>query len=467
MAFGKKRQELVMAVSQLQAADFSKEPELGEVYRRLCNSRAGFVEVLERDLAAVMEISSLDLALNHHVERMLGISSDVASATEVIFEAAGESAAVAGQVNEQHEDLTNTIIRASEETEEVYKKIEAGQEELTNIKELSSQTIEVSKEMQKDMDELFEVINHMNDVIAGINSISGQTNLLALNASIEAARAGEAGRGFAVVADEIRELAEETQKLTGNMGGFVEGIRNASQKSTKSATSTIEALGEMTEKISTVWEINDENQQHVSRVNESISSLAAVSEELSSSMAELETQAANIEDRCHELKDNANYMREVSNQLKEVTQPIQTIEKTLDDVAKKMGAMTEDPFYRMDGVTFAKYVSNAITAHQNWLANLKRMVDERTVLPLQLDASKCGFGHFYNAMTPRNQEARPIWDAMNAKHRKFHGFGSDVIKALMAEDYTRADQIYREAEQYSRELISDLEKMKRILERQA
>lgn len=227
MAFGKKRQELVMAVSQLQAADFSKEPELGEVYRRLCNSRAGFVEVLERDLAAVMEISSLDLALNHHVERMLGISSDVASATEVIFEAAGESAAVAGQVNEQHEDLTNTIIRASEETEEVYKKIEAGQEELTNIKELSSQTIEVSKEMQKDMDELFEVINHMNDVIAGINSISGQTNLLALNASIEAARAGEAGRGFAVVATEIGSLADQTSKAIADISGIVQVVNEA------------------------------------------------------------------------------------------------------------------------------------------------------------------------------------------------------------------------------------------------
>ena len=466
MAFGKKRQELVMAVSRLQAADFSKEPELGEIYRRVSNGRVGFIDVFERDLNAVMAISSLDLALNHHVERMLGISSDVANATEVIFEAAGESAAVAGQVNEQHEDLTNTIIRASEETEEVYKKIEAGQEELTNIKELSSQTIEVSKEMQKDMDELFDVINHMNDVIAGINSISGQTNLLALNASIEAARAGEAGRGFAVVADEIRELAEETQKLTGNMGGFVEGIRNASQKSTKSATSTIEALGEMTEKISTVWEINDQNQQHVSRVNESISSLAAVSEELSSSMAELETQAANIEERCDQLKDNASYMREVSNQLKEVTEPIRDIEKTLDEVAKMMGSMTDDPFFRMDGVTFAKYLGNAITAHQNWLSNLKRMVDERTVLPLQLDASKCGFGHFYNALLPKNQEVRPIWDAMNGKHRKFHGYGSDVIKALMSEDYGRAEQICREAEQYSRELISDLEKMKRILERQ-
>ena len=160
----------------------------------------------------------VDLTLKHHTEKMLELSHSVAAATEVIYGAAAETTTVAEQVNEQHEELTNTIIHASEETQEVYKKIEAGQGELTNIRELSSRTMEESKEMQKDMDELFEVINHMNEVIAGINAISSQTNLLALNASIEAARAGEAGRGFAVVADEIRELAEQTQKLTGDSG---------------------------------------------------------------------------------------------------------------------------------------------------------------------------------------------------------------------------------------------------------
>ena len=90
------------------------------------------------------------------------------------------------------------------------------------------------------------------------------------------------------MADEIRGLAEQTQKLTGDMGSFVEGIKDASQKSTRSATSTIEALGDMTERIENVWEINNENQSHVSKVDESISSLAAVSEEISSSMAEME-----------------------------------------------------------------------------------------------------------------------------------------------------------------------------------
>lgn len=402
--------------------------------------------------------------MNHHTDHMMEISHNVAAATEVIFGAAAETSQVAGQVNEQHEELTNTIIKASEESEEVYKKIEAGQSELTNIKGLSEQTIEASKEMQKDMDKLLEVINHMNEVIAGINAISSQTNLLALNASIEAARAGEAGRGFAVVADEIRGLAEETQKLTGNMGAFVEAIRSASEKSATSATGTIEALGEMTDKIKNVWELNDENQKHVSKINEEIASLAAVSEEISSSMTELETQTTNIEAQCDELKDNTGYLRDDCKKLQDVTQPISQIEATLDNAARKMGKMTDDPFFRMEKSEFAKYVTSAIQAHKTWLGNLKRMVEERMVLPLQLDASKCGFGHFYYAMTPKTPEIRPIWDALEAKHKKFHGYGSDVTKALFAEDYSKAEQLYNEAENYSKELIADLEKMKKIAE---
>ena len=465
MKSGKKKAELVKSVAVMQPADYSKEPGLGEIYQRLLKGRSQFEEVLADDINAVMKISSLDISLKHHTEHMSDIVNNVANATEVILSAAGESSAVAGEVNEQHEELTNTIIRASEETEEVYKKIEAGQDELTNIKELSSQTVVASKEMQKDMDELLEVINHMNDVIAGINSISSQTNLLALNASIEAARAGEAGRGFAVVADEIRSLAEETQKLTASMGEFVEGIKKASEKSTVSAANTIDALGIVTEKIGHVWELNDENQQHVSRVNESISSLAAVSEEISSSMAVLETQASSIEEQCDQLKDSTSHMRGISTNLAAAISPVGEVEHILDNAAKKMGEMSKDAFFQMEPQEFAKYITKAIDAHKGWLASLKRMVDERTVMPLQLDATRCGFGHFYYAMTPESSDMLPIWMPLGEKHKKFHSFGSDAIKALFAEDYDRASEIYREAEQYSKELISDLEKIKGILEK--
>ena len=193
MAIGKKKAVLMRAVSELKEADYSNEPELNGIYRRLSNGRKQFAEVFEKNIRAVMQISSLDLTMQHQTDKILDISQKVTKATESIF-GSGDSF-VSGRANNQHEEMTNTIITVSEATDEVNQKIENSQEELTAVKELSEQTIAASREMQQDMDNLVSVINHMSEVIAGIDSISLQTNLLALNASIEAARAGEAGGG--------------------------------------------------------------------------------------------------------------------------------------------------------------------------------------------------------------------------------------------------------------------------------
>ena len=465
MRLGKNAVQLVNAVADMEEADYSKIPELGVVYQRLKKGREQFRAAFDKDISALMQVSALDLLLHDNAGQMIEISHNVADATEAIFQASSECSAVAGKVNGEHEELTNTIINASGETEQVFSKIEESQNELTKIKGMASQTIQESKELQKDMNDLTEVINRMTEVIGGINSISSQTNLLALNASIEAARAGDAGKGFAVVAEEIRKLAEETQTLTSNMGGFVEGIRNASQKSIKSAASTIQSLDVVTEKIERVWEMNQDNEDHVSKVNNSVSSLAAVSEELSSSMTELEEQTLHIQEQCDRIKEDASQMHVVSSQLDQVIRPIEEIEKDMDDAAKMMGTMTDDIFYRLGNKKMAGYFDNAITAHTAWLANLKKMVDERTIFPIQLDASKCGFGHFYYSLVPKDPQIREIWDALEEKHKKFHHFGSDVQNALFQEEYSTAEQYYREAEQYSKELISDLEKMKQIAEK--
>ncbi len=449
-----KKAKLIKALSELQAEDFSKEPELSDIYTRLHKARQQFADIFEQNIKAVMQISSLDLAMQYQTDKILDISRGVAKAAETIFGTATGNSMFTGTSNSQHEELAHTITNIASETSEVNDKIETCQNELTNIRDLSAQTIGISRKMQQDMDNLSEIIGRMNDVISGIESISLQTNLLSLNASIEATRAGEAGRGFAVVADEIRALAGETQKLTGNMGSFVEEIESASRKSVKSASGTIQALESMTDKIENVWGLNDQTHRHVTKVSDSVSSIAAVSEEISSSMTEMENQ----------LRDSTDFMQNVSHDLRKAAEPVTDIERTLDATVKKMGEMSEDMFFHLEKREFAGHITNAISAHKAWLRNLKNMVKQRSIVPLQLDSTKCGFGHFYHAMMPNIPEISHIWEGLDKKHERFHKFGGEAIQALKAGNYSEAESVYNQAELYSRELIADLEKIRQLEE---
>ena len=439
---------LMKAISELKDADYSREPELGGIYKRLSKGRKEFAEVFDKNIKAVMQISSLDLTMKYQNDKIVDISRRVARATETLF-GSSDGHSMTGHSNNVHEEMTHNIVEVSSAADNVFRKIEAAQEELTSIKELSEQTAQMSRSMQSDMDALQEVIGHLNDVIEGIETISLQTSLLALNASIEAARAGEAGRGFAVVAGEIPELAEKTQSLTQSMGEFVGNIKEASQKSVNSTKDTIGILDSMTGKINNVWTLNSENREEVSSVSGTISSIAAVSQEISSSMAEMENQ----------LRDSTEFMSNVSEDLIKAVKPVVDIEKTLDDTVKQMGSMTEDAFFHLENKEFSQYVSTAVTAHRSWLTNLQEMVRKQTILPLQLNSSKCGFGHFYYALTPQIPEILPIWNALGEKHRKFHQYGADVIQAIKNEQYGLAEQLCNEAQQYSTGLISDMEKM--------
>ncbi len=453
-----KKQNLLLAMSELEEADYgAKSAELDQMYHRLLAGRTQFEEVLANILDSLMQISSLDLSLNHYSEILGKVSDSVSDATELIHSASDEAESIAKMVSVQHEELTNTIIEISEESNAVYQRIDEGQLELTDTKELSDSTINASREMQQDMNQLSEIISQMNNVIAGINAISSQTNLLALNASIEAARAGDAGKGFAVVADEIRQLADETKQLTASMGNFVADILSASAKSVESVDNTIDSLEIVTQKISHVWELNEDNRQHVEKITNNISSLASLSEEISSSIIELESRSSDINGQCSVLHEDTERLREHGKNIYDIARPLEAIELTLDESAKVMGTMAKDAFYKLEDYNFAEYIQKAITAHKNWLGNLERIVKERTILPLQVNDRKCGFGHFYYAIEPSRPEIMKLWKELGEKHKKFHAYGKEAIDALFAEDYNKAERIYQDASRYSEELIKDLE----------
>ncbi len=458
MALGKNKKivNLVQSISEMKEENYAAgSPELQNMYERMNAGRRQLAQVYGEDMQAVMTMSALGLKVEHDTVKMTTAAEDVNTATKAIHDATTETSSIAEEVRNAHEGLTNTIIDVSEKTTDIYKKIENGQEELTAIRDLSKDAISESTEMKKNMDALMDVINHMNEVIEGINAISEQTNLLALNASIEAARAGEAGKGFAVVAEEIRQLAEGTKQLTGNMGEFVEGIRDASEKSSKSVDVAITSLDNIDQKINAVWNINDENKKNVGTISESIGSLAGISEEISSSMNVLETQVSCIENQCSNLSNDAELLTVINGNLKGSVEPLAQVETGMDNVAKVIGEMSHDAFYRMDNAVFDAYVQKAMEAHRAWLETLHTMVTEKNVLTLQFDDTKCGFGHFYYSMHLENPAIAPVWNALAEKHRRFHGYGKEVQQALFDENAERAEEIYQEAEKCSNELQND------------
>ena len=107
MALNKGKKVLMRAVSELKAADYSKEPELNGIYNRLSKGRAQFASVFEKNIKAVMQISSLDLTMQHQTDRIIEIAQKVNKATETIFGNAADRA------SNQHEELTNTIVKVA------------------------------------------------------------------------------------------------------------------------------------------------------------------------------------------------------------------------------------------------------------------------------------------------------------------------------------------------------------------
>lgn len=455
MKYGKVLQNL----SRMVPVEGKKIPEVVEIQERLKSGRDKFNQVVSSVFSSVMKVSALDLVMRDSRDKIKDISTNVKEAAQLLAEASQVTEESMDEVVKAYESFTENVNQVSVASGAIMDEMDESSRELEHIVETSQDTIRNSDEMKADMQQLMDVIASMNEVIKGINSISAQTNMLALNASIEAARAGEAGKGFAVVADQIRSLAEETKQLTGNMDGFVAKIEEASQLSCDSLDRTVTELGKMRGNLNRVLENNDKNKKNIVHITDSITTIAAASEEIFSTVTNVHEQVGRVNDGCAVLNEQSKELGAVAQGLRGAMEPITAIEKELEDSSRLMGEMVQDVFYMLDNQVFISTVQNAVIAHQNWLKTLETMVETGECVPLQTNDTKCAFGHFYYAIKPVNPAVLKIWDGLAEKHRRFHKYGSSTMDAINVQNMTKAVQECREAEKLSADLIGDFNKI--------
>ena len=454
-----RQNKVLMNLGGMLPLDGKADAEAVHIQSRLTTGRNKFRSIVNSVFDSVMKISALDLALRNNSEKISDISEGIKGISTTVVEASTVTGESMSEVVKVHEGFTESISQVSAAAGEIMDEMGASSHELMSIVDESQKTIDASNEMKKDMQQLLEVLKNMNEVIRGINSISAQTNMLALNASIEAARAGEAGKGFAVVAEQIRNLADETKQLIGNMDEFVSKIEEASKMSSDSLDKTVVELGIMQQNLNNVLENYAKNEENITNINDSITTIAATSQEIFSTVTNVHDQRDRLKDECTVLNDQAEDLGTVAESLKKSMEPVSSIEKELDSSAQMMGDMVHDVFYMLDNQVFINTVQNAVIAHQNWLKTLETIVHSKELLPLQTDDTKCAFGHFYYAIKPKNGMITSIWNGLADKHRRFHGHGKSAIEAIKRQDYGKADVEYKEAAKLSTELIGDFNRI--------
>lgn len=193
--------------------------ECGIMARELNSTRTLLNDMVIKLQAIANMLANYSQSLNDTTDENVKTITRVVDAINEIAE---------GNNNQSHaiSEINNTLSYIAEAIDEVSDKADMGAQNASNaidtIKDgqkavdiqaiKMEESITVTNETGRSIDELNKMIVQVEKNTSVITSIAEQTNLLALNAAIEASRAGDAGKGFSVVADEIRNLADGSSK---------------------------------------------------------------------------------------------------------------------------------------------------------------------------------------------------------------------------------------------------------------
>jgi len=268
------------------------------------------------------EIGRMNGQLNRTLDRLDGLLSAVSGEAERVTSASRtvtDVAALLGVSAERADQQATTVSAAAGlvssrlgdaagDADELSRSIDRIQTSASGAAEVGLEATAAAHSASTVMTELGAASTAIGAVVRTITGVAEQTNLLALNATIEAARAGDAGKGFAVVASEVKDLAQESERATGEVQQRIDAIRGRVDE----ATGAMHRVSQVNEQIgefqSAIAEAVRQQVQTTAGIVGSVQAAAQATDEISSGIAQVATGA-------RETRQHSNSAREAADEL--------------------------------------------------------------------------------------------------------------------------------------------------------
>jgi methyl-accepting chemotaxis protein len=402
-------------------------------------------------------ISSFDSEMRHISDILIDFAEEMADVSQSNLAIVEETTASMNGVNETTDIATKTLSAVSDSSQNLMESNIEGLSQIEQISKAKEDVVENASIMSSKIDYLIQMVNKVNDIVSTVEKIATQTNLLALNASIEAARAGEHGKGFAVVADEIRKLSDHTTHNLEGMKSVMSSMHEAAKDGKISMDKTTSETSKMSEKIDSVKvtiqknvELLGSTVKDIEVLNDSMSGISSSVNEINRAMEISTVDAEKLSNMSEEIHKNAIESSEQATK-------ISKIDKELSDIVKDMLEHVKNNPNSFTNKEFIAYMEKAKASHKTWLANLKRSVDEMKIYPLQIDGTKCAFGHFYYSINVEHPKVSKQWKEIEQIHLNFHNYGKSVMEAIEENENDNAHSFYVQAEKISLDIFKHLE----------